>query len=122
MIKVISVKVVFDGTPYKEYMYKTFEDLEVGDIVLVQARDTIALATVSKVDCNDSDNIANKFVIEKINPNKVDDLIEKYRRQKEIEEKLESRYREMSKMNLYKKIAETDEAMSELLKELEEIK
>ena len=41
--------------------------------------------------------------------------------EKAIEEKIEKRYREVSKMNLYKKLAESDEEIRELVKELESI-
>ena len=118
MIKTYAIKVMFDGT-YKEYCYKSFEKLEVGDFVVVQARDSIALAKVTAIDCEDSN--ATKFVICKINFDSVDKLIKKYNEQKAIEEKIEKRYREVSKMNLYKKLAESDEEIRELVKELESI-
>jgi hypothetical protein len=43
------------------------------------------------------------------------------RRAKEIKELLEARFKEAEKMALYRKLAESDETMKELLKELDEL-
>lgn len=46
---------------------------------------------------------------------------ENKRRAKEIKEQLETRFKEAEKMALYRKLAESDETMKELLKELDEL-
>ena len=46
---------------------------------------------------------------------------ERKRRAKEIKEQLEARFKEAEKMALYRKLAESDEAMKALLKELDEL-
>ena len=46
---------------------------------------------------------------------------ERKRRAKEIKEQLEARFKEAEKMALYRKLAESDETMKTLLKELDEL-
>lgn len=46
---------------------------------------------------------------------------ENKRRAKEIKEQLEARFKEAEKMALYRKLAESDETMKTLLKELDEL-
>lgn len=118
MMKTYNIKVMFDGNS-KEYQYRSFEKLEVGDMVVVQARDGIALANVSRTDCDAS--VATKFVVCRIDYKKTIDMIAKYEAQKVLEDRLEQLYMETSKMDMYRKLAETNEEARNLVEQLEKI-
>lgn len=63
MDKIYSVKVKFRGSS-NEYCYRSFEELKVGDFVVVPTKDSMALAKVSAVDCKET--CGKKFVILKV--------------------------------------------------------
>lgn len=117
MIMTYGIKVRFDEDS-KEYSYKSFEKLSVGDMVIVQARNGIALARVSEIDCDSS---TTKFVVCRIDYKKTIDLIEKYKAQKVLEDRLEQLCMETFNMNMYRKLAETNEEARGLVEQLERI-
>lgn len=118
MIKVNYVKVKFELTN-NLYAYKSFIDLEVGDLVVVHVNDRIDLATVAEIDA--SEEKAGKFVICKVDLNTHKSRYDKYIQQEQILKKLEKKYRESDKLNIYRKLAETDEEAKALLGELNKI-
>lgn len=118
MIRTYGIKVRFEGCS-KEYSYKSFEKLTVGDMVVVQAKDGIALARVSEIDCDSP--TATKFVVCRIDIEKIHDLMAKYEAQKVLEDRLEQLYMETSKMDMYRKLAETNEEARDLVEQLEKI-
>lgn len=118
MIRTYGIKVRFE-VGSKEYSYKSFEKLTVGDMVVVQAKDGIAIAKVSGIDCDAS--AATKFVVCRIDYKKTIDMIVKYEAQKVLEDRLEQLCMETSKMDMYRKLAETNEEARDLVEQLEKI-
>lgn len=118
MINVNFVKVKFDGTS-NLYAYKSFIDLDVGDLVVVHANNGIALATVAELDA--SEEKAGKFVICKVDLNTHQSRYEEYFRQEKIIKQLEKKFREKDRLHIYAKLAEEDEEAKTLLEELNKI-
>ena len=119
MIKLFKVGVQFEGTPYKTYYYNSLIELNENDIVVVQARDSIALGRV--VETSIESDLAIKFVVCKVDYEEFEKTLEKVAKQKELESKLEKRFSEVNKMDLYEKLAQKDEVMKSLLEELKAI-
>lgn len=118
MIKTYCIKVKFEGN-YNEYSYRSFEKCSVGDYVVVQARDGMAIAQVSATGCNGS--MVSKFVLCRIDIEEMKRLIERYNAQKVLEDRLEEIFKETSKANLYRQLAESNEEAKELIAQLERI-
>lgn len=62
-MKIYSIKVRFQNSS-KEYYYKSFEELKVGDFVLTQTKYSVAIAKVTEIDCKETQG--KKFVLFKI--------------------------------------------------------
>ena len=123
------VKVVFKNEEFRgqtQYEFVNFiEDLTVGDTVLVRlTRETysgfdVAVAKVAQI--NTSGNMATSYVIERICDLEAQEKMQVFNKKKEIEQKLEQRFKELKDIALYRQLATSDEKMKELMMEYENL-
>lgn len=114
------IKVRFiEGTTTKLYDYKTLVEVEVGDLVVVEARDSYGLAEVIQV--NSSKGAASKYAICKVD-------LKTIAKQKEIDEKivetkrkLEERKKVFEEKQMWIWLAKEDKEASILLDELNKL-
>lgn len=123
MIKTYLVRGTLNSSPSKNNVYRSFEELMSGDTVVVTMNGELGIATIdSQCPTTVSDNSVKGFVVCKINTKAVEEKIEKYKKQRALEQALESRYMQASRMSIYKQLAESDLTMKQLLDDLENIK
>lgn len=123
MIKTYLVRGTLNSSPLKNNIYRSFEELMSGDTVVVTMNGELGIATVdSQCQTTVSDNSIKGFVVCKIDTEAVKEKIEKYKKQRALEQALESRYMQASRMSIYKQLAESDLTMKQLLDDLENIK
>lgn len=123
MIKTYLVKATPKSLPPRKSIYRSFEELMAGDTVVVTVNDELDIATIdSQCPTTVSDNSVRGFVVCKIDTKAFGEKIEKYKKQSALEQALESRYMQASRMSIYKQLAESDLTMKQLLEDLENIK
>lgn len=103
----------------KEYEFGTYEKLEVGDFVVVDTANGLGIAKVSQIDTAGGNSY--KLVVCKVDLKQHKERVEKELRKAEIEAKMKARLEESVKLETYKKIAESDPEMKELLSEFESL-
>lgn len=123
------VKVVFKNEEARgqtQYEFVNFiEDLQVGDVVLVRlTRENyngfdVAVAKVAQI--NTSGKMAASYVIERICDLVAQEKMKMFNKKKEIEQKMEQRFKELKDIALYRQLAASDEKMKELMKEYENL-
>ena len=123
------VKVVFKNEEARgqtQYEFVNFiEDLDVGDVVLVRLNGknyngySVAVATVAQIDTKGK--AATSYVIEHINDLEAQEKMQQFNKKKEIEEKMRILYEKQTSFELYRRIAEENKEMKELLKEYESL-
>lgn len=118
MIQTYNIKVRFNGSS-NDYPYKSFEKRSVGDLVVVELDDVIGIAKVSETDCNDS--FTARYVIGGIDIEEFHRLVKAHEAQKVLEDRLEQLCMETSKMDMYRKLVETNEEARGLVEQLEKI-
>ena len=123
MIKTYLVKVTLNSAPLKSTIFRSFEELMPGDSVVVTVSQGLDIAIVdSQYQTTVSENSVKGFVVCKIDTKSINEKIEKYKKQQALEQALESRYMQASRMSIYKQLAESDLTMKQLLDDLENIK
>lgn len=123
MIKTYLVKGRLNSSPLKTNTFISFEELMQGDSVVVTVSTGLDILTVdSQYQMTASDNSVKGYVVCKIDTKSIKEKIEKYNKQRALEQALESRYMQASKMSIYKQLAESDLTMKQLLDDLENIK
>ena len=123
------VKVVFKNEEVRgqtQYEFVNFiEDLQVGDVVLVRlTREAysgfdVAVAKVAQI--NTSGNMAASYVIERVCDLDAQEKMKMFNKKKEIEQKMEQRFKELKDIALYRQLAASDEKMKELMMEYENL-
>ena len=97
----------------KVYLYKSYIDVNVGDIVVVETRDTYSIATVVSV--GGDSNKATKYVVSKLDIKTHEEKKEKVEKQNRILEELDKRVLEINKLEMYERFAEYDNTVKNLL-------
>lgn len=103
----------------KVYLYKSYIDVNVGDIVVVETRDTYSIATV--VSIGGDSNKATKYVVSKLDIKTHEEKKEKVERQAKLKEKLDKRMLELQSINAYEKYAQIDDTIKMLYEEYKSI-
>lgn len=110
------IAVVEFESGYKSYEFKTdIEDLHVGDYVVVDTSSGINVARV--VEIKDYSNKATKWVIQKLDMTKHQERLEKEKKLKEIQAKMEARRKQLQELEIYRLLAKEDAEMAKLLEE-----
>lgn len=110
-------KEVYSG---KEYEFINFEEnLKVNDKVVVECATGLQIAKVTKTNIDSS--IADKYVICKIDTNSILEKVKQYVEYKTLLDKIDERYNTLSKIEMYRKMAETDKSLKEMLDKLDNI-
>ena len=123
------VKVVFKNEEVRgqtQYEFVNFiEDLDVGDVVLVRLTREgyngfdVAVAKVAQI--NTAGKMATSYVIERICDLDAQEKMKMFNKKKEIEQKMEQRFKELKDIALYRQLAASDEKMKELMVEYENL-
>lgn len=123
------VKVVFKNEEVRgqtQYEFVNFiEDLDVGDVVLVRlTREAysgfdVAVAKVAQI--NTTGSMATSYVVERICDLDAQEKMKMFNKKKEIEQKMEQRFKELKDIALYRQLAASDEKMKELMMEYENL-
>jgi hypothetical protein len=123
------VKVVFKKENFRgqtQYEFVNFiEDLQVGDVVLVRLTREgyngfdVAIAQVAQINTNGK--MATSYVIERICDLVSQEKMRQFNKKKEIEQKMEQRFKELKDIALYRQLATSDEKMKELMMEYENL-
>lgn len=100
-----------------KYEFGTYQKLEVGDLVVVDTRNGMRIAKVVQVDT--TGEYSNELVICKIDLKQHEELVQKEKAKSELEAKIEARLKESVKLEIFKKIAESDPEMKKLVEEFE---
>lgn len=103
----------------KVYLYKSYIDVNVGDIVVVETRDTYSIATVVSV--GGDSNKATKYVVSKLDIKAHEEKKEKVEKQNRILEELDKRVLELQSINAYEKYAQIDDTIKTLYEEYKSI-
>ena len=112
MININVVGVKFEDYD-KVYLYKSYIDVSIGDIVVVETRDTYSIATV--VSIGGDNNKATKYVVSKLDIKTHKEKKEKVEEQNRILEELDRRILKINKFEMYEKFAEYDNTVKNLL-------
>ncbi len=122
MIEIKYAQVKFDNYD-KLYNYMTLIDLKEGDKVLVNDRgtdDTYKIVTVVNV-TSTPNNIATRCILAKVDMSEHLEKYEKLHKQYELEEKMNKRYKEMCKQQLWEQASLVDGEMKALMDEYKNI-
>ena len=106
----------------KKYVFGTYGKLEVGDVVVVDTVNGVALGKISNINVVPPCGVGTlRLVICKVNFDEHLELVRKEAKIEEIKKKLETRFEENSRMETYKKLSENDPVMKALLEELSKL-
>lgn len=119
-MKTVGVK--FKDNYYdKQYHFKTFfNNLEIGDLVVVDTINGLQVVEVSELDVSTSMNVT-KYVVDRVDMTKFNYIKEITERKAQIIQELDKKLLEQSRVNKYKILADTDEEARKLIDELESI-
>lgn len=105
----------------KLYHFKCdIEGIDVGDKVVVDTANGLAVAEVAKV-ITEGSNKATKWVVDKIDMSAHEARLEKQKKLEELKEKMEQRRKEIQEFEIYRILAKEDEEMAELVKNLDDL-
>lgn len=114
------VEVRFKDGYGKTYdFYNSFEEVQAGDLVVV---DTVRGVNVAEVvDVKSYSSKATKHVIQRVDLEAHNKRIQEEKRRTQLEEELAERKRELEKLEQYRTLAQKDEKMAALLAEYEQL-
>jgi hypothetical protein len=119
------VLVVFQNANYggfegKQYAYYTDISAKLDDLYVAKVDDRFAVVKVVDDEPKDIKDVskATKFLVCKIDVTEYEATIAKFEQVKQLKASMNKRFREMSDMMMYEKIAETDPVMAVYLNEL----
>lgn len=121
MMKVVTVKFKSPGSSIynsKEYYYKTFFDVEAGDMVVVDTSTVgLNIAMVSNVNIEDpvQQKKATKYLVQRIDTDRYNKVIEKEKELAAIRHAMDVRVKSLQETALYELLAKDDEELANLL-------
>ena len=124
------VGVTFDVCSNKElnrldqtYCFKSFLELELDDIVVVDTRNGYGVAKVTDPKVVDKKviELANKWIISKVDLTEFEAAVKREEKLEELRKEMELRKSQVEADAVYRILAEKDEAMATLLKEFDEL-
>lgn len=105
-----------NGWSDKNYQYiTTIEDLEYGDLIVVEVRDTYAVGVFMEYV---TEGKGTKYIISKIDTEEVEKHKNHEKQKQELLDKIDNRMREAEKMERILKLAEKDTVLKGLVDEL----
>lgn len=108
------------NTSYNTYEFMTDLEIAKGDTVVCDSSNGFQVAKVLKV----SDEPINhrkvhKWIVDKVNVEAHNERMSKEKKLKELRQKMEQRRKKIETIQVYRLLAQEDEEMASLLKELE---
>ena len=127
----VSTNGAFDNTD-KEYMFACYEDnVEAGDIVVVDTRYGFQLVTVTKV-LNNTPELVTRFskemkknlkeVVCKVNTEEFTARKEKAEKRAELKAEMDKRVKELQASAIYEMLAEKDDSLKQMLQQYKDLK
>lgn len=120
--RLIGVK--FDNTPIaKEYVFASFIDVHIGDAVVVDTQNGFTIGTVSGLDKTLPKGVASvlREVVDIIDFSAFYARKEKAEKIKTLKKEMDERVKELQDIAVYELLAEKDEELGRMLKELREL-
>lgn len=99
----------------KEYLFKSYDPVEIDDIVVVDTQFGLAIGIVNNIYNDDSIN-AKKQVVCRCDMTKFKERLYLEEQRKEIKRKIEKKAKSLQKLAIYETLAKEDDEMAELLK------
>lgn len=96
------------------------EDLKKGDQVVVESSRGLGIATVQAIKNHSAK--ATKWVVQRVDLEAHNERIEREEKLKELRAKMEKRYKEISEIALFEKLASEDDDMKILVDEFKSLK
>ena len=122
--KVAKVKFLSGNNTNTEYEYALFDDLMVGDIVVVSAANNgFSIAKISAIIDKDDAQV-KKFereVVARVDLFNWEMRVEKRKRMQELNGKMEKRAQELNKLAIFEMLAEKDPSLKSMLDEYKEL-
>jgi guanylate kinase len=118
MNKIAVVK--FKDTPVHYEFKNPFDELEVGQKVVVDVRNALTIAEV--VDFKSVSKIATKYIVQPIDLDAHKNRIEQEKKREQLEQQMKARKEDLARMKEYEELAANDEVMKKLLEEYKEEK
>jgi DNA-binding transcriptional MerR regulator len=122
--KVAKVKFLSGNNTNTEYEYALFDDLMVGDIVVVSAANNgFSIAKISAIIDKDDAQV-KKFereVVARVDLFNWEMRVEKRKRMQELNGKMEKRAQELNKLAVFEMLAEKDPSLKSMLDEYKEL-
>ncbi|MBR5320700.1 MAG: hypothetical protein IKU41_02545 [Clostridia bacterium] len=122
--KVAKVKFLSGNNTDTEYEYALFDDFNVGDIVVVSAKNSrFSIAKISAVIEKDEAYIQRfeQEVVAKIDLSQWEARVENRKRMQELNDKMEKRAQELNKLAVFEMLAEKDPSLKSMLDEYKEL-
>ena len=118
-LKAVKIRFI-DGARTCDYIYASFDDVEVGDLVVVQpAHHAITLARVEEV--MEGAYETCREVVCKVDTSAYDERVRVRVRQSELKAKMQERARQLQDIALYQMLAESDPEMKALVEEYQTV-
>ncbi len=118
--KIISVKFL-NGINNKNYVFKCFDDVTVGDTVVVDTVNGFQLATVTETNSEPPKGTVLKEVVAIVDMSEFNARKERADKIKKLKEKMNKRVKELQDIAVYEMLAKTDSALAEMLDELKSL-
>jgi len=122
-MKIVGVRHLEGYDVNKIYYFKTdIEDLNEGDIVVIDSNNKLKLAEVVEADPKLNENfVVKKWVVDKVDTTKYNERIQKEKRLKELKNKIDKRRKELEEIQILEMLAEKDDEMRQMLNEFKEL-
>lgn len=109
------VGVVFSGNP-REYYFKSYVDLTVGDTVVVDTRNGFAIATVT-TDCIDTNYEVTREVVARVDTSAYNVRRAREARIVELREKMDAKVHKLQEIAVYEMLSKSDPELASMLDE-----
>jgi hypothetical protein len=119
--KIIGVKFLSDNRQYVTYAYLCYDDVKVGDTVVVDSVNGFKLATVTTLDYSDSPVKAIREVVDVVNFEAFNARKEKAERIQALRSEMDKKVKTLQNLALYEMMAEKDPELATMLAELKEL-
>ena len=126
-MKIVSVKFRPSGSKVytsQPYYYKTFFDVEVGDLVIVDtSTNGVQIAMVDDANVTDpvGQSKATKYLVQRVDREEYDKRVEHELKLTEVKLKMSMKLKEFQELAIYELAADMNPEIAELLKEYKEL-
>ena len=119
-MKVKGALVMFDGSD-KTYSYLCTDDIQKGDRVVVEARDSYSCATIVDVGSFQHANMRLKWVVQKIDTSKLESIKAQWAKMQEIRQAMNDRKKLLEEEAIFTLLAKEDAVMKDLVEQLKSV-